>query len=97
MIKGKTFEEKWKIAALALVAGAGIVATILLTFLIFIVWLGNWTEAVEVLRVNMLATTAIGMCVLMGASMVGLLIAGPLARLSGKFGDSELTVEGDER
>ena len=96
MIKGKTFEEKWKVAALALVAGAGIVATVLLTALVFIVWKGSWTEAVEAARLNMLATSAIGMTVLMGMSMVGLLIAGPLARLSGKWGDSELTVEGDD-
>ena len=96
MIKGKTFGEKWKVTALALVAGAGIVATVLLAALICIIWLGTWTEAVEVLRVNMLASTAIGMCILMGASMIGLLIAGPLSRLSGKFGENELSVEGDD-
>ena len=96
MIRGTTFEEKWKVLALVLVAGAGIVATVLFTALILIVWKGGWSEAVEAARLDMLATSAIAMAMLMGASMVGLLIAGPLARLSGKFGDNELTVEGDE-
>ena len=54
MIKGASFTEKWKVMALALVAGAGIVATALLTFLIFIVWLGDWSEAVEVLEDHLL-------------------------------------------
>lgn len=95
MIRGRTFEEKWRIVTLALVAGAGVVATLLLVGLILVVWLGKWSEAVEVLRINMLATTAIGVTTLMGASMVGLLIAGPLAKLSAKFGDNEVSAEGD--
>ena len=95
MIAGRTFAEKWKVAALTMVAGAGIVATIILATIIGIIWKGHWSEAVELLRVNTLAQIALGMVGLMGASMVGLLIAGPLAKLSAKFGNNEVSAEGD--
>ena len=95
MIEGKTFAEKWKVVALTMVAGAGIVATIILATIVGIIWKGQWSEAVELLRVNTLAQIALGMVGLMGASMVGLLIAGPLARVSAKFGGGEFNAEGD--
>ena len=93
--KPKTFAQQWRLAMMGLTAGAGIVATLLFVGIICIIWLGEWTAAVEGLRVDVLAKGAIGMAALMGASMVGILIAGPLSKVSAKFGQAEVSAEGD--
>lgn len=96
MISDKSFSRRWRIATLALVAGAGIVATALLIGIVLIVWKGDWTAAVEALRMNILATGLLAMAGLMGLSLIGLLVAGPLSKISGKVGGNELSVEGDK-
>lgn len=45
---------------------------------------------------EILGTASIAMALLTGASMAGLLIAGPVSRLTGKFGGAEIDLDGDE-
>lgn len=78
-----------------LTAGAGMVATLLFICIICIIWLGDWSAAVEAHRVSVLAQGAIAMAALMGASMVGILIAGPLSKVTAKLGGAEVSAEGD--
>lgn len=80
----------------ALVGGAGMIATGLFAWIIFIAWRGGWSPAVEAARVELLARAALAMAGLMGASMIGLLLAGPLARIKATIAGNEIDVEGDD-
>ena len=94
-LKPHSFRERWHIATLAVVAGAGFVATAAFAAIILIIWKGGWSPAVEALRINSLATAALCMAGLMAAAMVGILIAGPLGRAKGQIGPVSFEAEGD--
>ena len=94
-MKPLTFSQRWKVATVALIAGAGMVATAILGWLVWIVWKGTWSVAVEALRIDVMGKIAVGMIVLMAMTMMGLLVAGPLSRISGKLGQAEMSAEGD--
>lgn len=96
MILGATtFAEKWRAAMIVLVAGAGMVATALFIMIILITWLAKWSPEVEKARLDILGTGAVAMAILMGFAMIGILVAGPLARIKAKIGDNLIDVEGD--
>lgn len=98
LLKPENFAQRWRAWMILLIAGAGVIATTLATGIVLIIWLGNWSEAVETARITLLARVAIGALCLMGMSMIGLLIAGPLSKISGKYssGSGEFSLEGDE-
>lgn len=82
---------------IALILGAGIMSTILFVGLVLVLWRGGWAAVTQPLVIDFLGKGLLAMAGLMGAAMLGLLLAGPLARL--KIGNStcDVEIEGDEK
>lgn len=87
----------WKsVLPLILITGAGMVSTAILIGLIYIVWLGGWSPAVEAARLNILGTISTGCLIMIGGTMIGLLLAGPVSKIQAKIGDNEISLDQDD-
>lgn len=94
-LKAETFAERWRVAMIVLVAGAGMISTALAAWIVTIIARSGWSAAVEALRVEALSHALLAMIGLMTASMIGLLVAGPLSRISANVAGNSVEVEGD--
>lgn len=74
---------------------AGLIMTAMLAWIIDIITYGGWTDAVETGRIDVLSTIATGCLVMIAMTMIALLIAGPIGRISAKIGTNEFTVDDD--
>lgn len=74
----------------------GLIMTAMLSWIIVIITYGGWTDAVETGRIDVLATIASGCLIMIAMTMIALLIAGPIGRISAKIGTNEFTIDDDD-
>lgn len=75
--------------------GSGVVVTLLTVMYTLIIWLGEWSTATEMARVNFLGG---GLLIAWFAIIVVVVtfgLGGPLGRLKGKVGGVEIEAQGD--
>lgn len=93
-----TFNEGQRALALILAAGGGIFCGFGIGVLSMVLWLGDWTEATQEQRIDVLGFTITGLTFGVLLTIIGLLIGGPVGRVKAKAGKDGLDVEasGDE-